>query len=73
MRWFTEVPGIASKVVLEAMLAFWLSWYVLPRRPEDGINSYVFSLAIRLTKGGKVALFLGSLFYRLDECVQSLI
>lgn len=57
------------------MLAFWLSWYVLPSSPEDGIHPYVFLLAVKLAKGEKLALapiFLGSLFYRLDECVQSL-
>lgn len=49
---------------------------MLPSGLEDGINSYVFPLVIRLAKGEKVALapiFLGSLFYRLDECVQSLV
>lgn len=56
VSYFTEGPGTASEVVLEAMLAFWLSWYVLPSGPEDGINSYVFPLVIRLAKGEKVAL-----------------
>lgn len=58
------------------MLDFWLSWYVLPSRCEDRINSFVFPLAIRLEKGEKIALrpiFLRSLFYRLDECVESLV
>lgn len=76
MSYFTERLGTASEVVLEAMLAFWLSWYVLSSGPEDGINSYVFPLAIKLAKGEKFALtpvFLGSLFYRLDKCVQSLV
>lgn len=48
----------------------------MPSGPEDGINAYVFPLAIRLARGEKVALaliFLGSLFYRLDECVHSLV
>lgn len=70
-----EGPGATSEVVLEVMLAFWLLWYVLPSGPKDDINYYVFPLAIRLAKGEKVALapiFLGSLYYRLDECVQSL-
>lgn len=61
---------------VEAILVFWLSCYVLPSGPEDGINSFVFPLAIRLAKGEKIALgpiFLGSLFYRLDECVRSLV
>lgn len=61
---------------LKAMLSFWLSWYVLSSGPEDSINAYVFPMAIRLARGEKVALapiFLGSLFYRLNECVQTLI
>lgn len=65
-----------SKVRLEAMLSFWLSWHVLLSGPEDGINAYVFPIAIRLARGEKVALtpiFLGSLFYRLYECVHNLI
>lgn len=61
-----------SEIVLEAMLAYWLSWYVLPSGHEDGINPYVFPIAIRLTKGTCFgAYFLGSLLYRLDECVQN--
>lgn len=73
---FSSGPGAASEVKVEAMLSFWLSWYVLTSGPEDGINAFVFPLAIHLARGEKVALasiFLGSLFYRLDECVQSLI
>lgn len=73
---FTNGPGVASEVRVEAMLSFWLSWYVLPSGPEDGLNAFVFPLAIRLARGEKIALapiFLGSLFHRLDECVQSLV
>lgn len=62
VTYFTEGPGTASEVRLEAMLVLWLSWYILPSGPEDEINSFVFSLAIRLGKGEKIALapiFLG--------------
>lgn len=48
--------------------------HVLLSGPEDGIHPYVFPLAIKLAKGERLALvpiFLGSLFYRLDECVQN--
>lgn len=75
VTYFTEGPGTASEVRLEAMLVLWLSLYILPSGPEDEINSFVFSLAIRLGKGEKIALapiFLG-LFYRLDEHVHSLV
>lgn len=42
---------------------------------EDGLNQYVFPLAIRLAKGERFALapiYLGSLCYRLDECVRNI-
>lgn len=76
VSFFTNGPGVASEVRVEAMLSFWLSWYILPSGPKDGLNAFVFPLAIHLARGEKVALapiFLGSLFYRLDECVQSLV
>lgn len=72
VSFFTSGPGVASEVRIEAMLSFWLSWYILPSGPEDGLNAFVFPLA----RGEKVALssiFLGSLFYRLDECILSLV
>lgn len=62
--------------MLEVMLAFWMSWYVLPSGLEDRINPYVFHLAIRPAKGERLALapiFLGSLFFRLYECVENLL
>lgn len=43
-------------MTLEAFLLCWMSRYILPRRPKDGINSYVFPLAIRLVKGIKLPL-----------------
>lgn len=48
---------------------------MLPRRPEDGTHPYVFPLAVKLAKEEKLAvapIFLGSLFYCLDECVDNL-
>lgn len=68
--------GAESEIVLEAMLSYWLSWYALPTGRADGINPYVSPLAIRLVRGEKLAMtpiFLGSLFFRLDECVQNLL
>lgn len=57
------------------MLVYWLSWYVLPSRPEDGISPYVFPLAVRLAKGGKIALapFFLALYFHLVECIQNLV
>lgn len=76
MSFFTNGPGIASEVRVEAMLSFWLSWYIFPSRPKDSLNAFVFPLTISLARGEKVALapiFLDSLFYRLDECIESLV
>lgn len=74
VSYFTEGAGVKTSIVLEAMVAFWLSWYVLPCGLEDEIHPYVFSLAVKLAKGEQLApalIFLGSLFFRLDECAQS--
>lgn len=64
------------RIEFETMLVHWLSWYVLPSGPEDGLNPYVFPLAIRLAKGERLALasiYFGSLFYRLDECIKNIV
>lgn len=48
----------------------------MPSGPTDGINPYVFPLTIKLAKVEKLALapiFLGSLFFNLDECAQNLL
>lgn len=53
---------------MEGLLTYWLSWFVLPRSLEDGLNSYVFPLAILLAKGENLplaSLYLGSLYARL--------
>lgn len=57
------------------MLSYSLSWYGLTKGPEDGPNAYVCPLAIRLARGDRRALasiYLGSLFYRLDQCVDNI-
>lgn len=44
--------------------------------PDDQINPYISPLVVMLAKGEKLALipiFLGSLFFRLDECAQNLV
>lgn len=58
-----------NNIEFEVMLAFWLSWYVFPNGPEDGLNSYMFPLAIGLARGHRLALapLPRSLFYCLDE------
>lgn len=70
MKYFTSGSGVKSELELEAMLAYWLSWYVFASGPEDGLNHYVFFLAVILGRGQKLALapiILGSLFCRLDD------
>lgn len=74
INYLTEGVGAKTKVVLETMLAFYLSWYILPSGPEDGIYPYVFPLAVKLVNSEQLALapiFLRSLFYQLEECVQN--
>lgn len=85
-RWFRLLlicfhPGILEgrgwkkNVTVEAFLSFWLSRYVLPSGPEDGINAYVFPLAVRLARGKKLSLgplYLGLLYARVDECVRNI-
>lgn len=61
--------------MLEALLSYWLSCFVLPSWPEGGLNSYVFPLAILITKCERLALaptYLGSLYTRLDECLANI-
>lgn len=53
VSFFTKGSGAASEVKAGAMLSFWLSWYVLSSGPEDGINAFVFPLAIRVARGKK--------------------
>lgn len=51
--------------------SLWLSWIVFPSGLEDGLSSYIFSLAILLAKGRKVALapiYLRSLYEHLGVC-----
>lgn len=60
---------------MEALLSYWLSRYILPSEPEDGINAYVFHLFVRLATGWKLLLrplYLGSLYAGLVECVQNI-
>ncbi|KAK9277971.1 hypothetical protein L1049_027528 [Liquidambar formosana] len=69
-------PGVGheSDYELEAFIAYWLCRHVLEGGPEDGINGWVFPLAIRLAGGTRLALaplFLGTLYHRLDMIKRS--
>lgn len=45
-----------SNFILEAFQPYWLSPYVLPSGPEDGLNHFVFLIAIQIVEGAKSAL-----------------
>lgn len=69
--YFVDGAGKDSPFQLEAFLAYWLSYFVFPGPPKDGVHSSVFSMEVMLAQGKKLALapwFLGSLFACLDEC-----
>lgn len=62
--------------MVEALLAYWLSWFFLPSGPEDGLNYYVNPLAILLVNGEKLALallYLRSLYAQFDDCMKNMI
>lgn len=51
IRYFDEGEGNQGALVLDVLLSYWLSWFVLPIRLEDDLNSSLFPLAILLVKG----------------------
>ncbi|KAE9452368.1 hypothetical protein C3L33_15731, partial [Rhododendron williamsianum] len=54
---------------MAGFFSFFLSYYVLPNYPIDGVSPAVFPLAVLLARGQPVALaplFLGSLYHQLD-------
>lgn len=60
-----------NEVQLAAFFAYWLSFFVFPSPLDDGLNPFLFPLAVLLAQKKPIALgswFLGSLFVRLDEC-----
>lgn len=64
------------EIEFKAILSYWLSRYVLLSSLEDDFDSYVFLFAISLAQGERLAIvpiYLGSLFYRLDECIQNIV
>lgn len=76
VRHFVIGMAIDSDLEFEAMLAYWLLWYVFPSDPEGDLNSYMFPLIIRWAKGERLALmpiYLGSLLYILDKCIRNIV
>lgn len=72
--YFREREECQKGVMVEALPLYWLSRIVFPSGLEDSINSYVFSIANRFTKGDKLALrpiYLGLMYARLDECANN--
>ncbi|KAF7140407.1 hypothetical protein RHSIM_Rhsim06G0084000 [Rhododendron simsii] len=62
-------PGLKKPAHLATFLAYWLTWYIFPGPPKDGVNTALFELAAILASGESVPLaplFLGTLFKRLD-------
>lgn len=54
VRYFRDGEGHWKGLIAKALLSYWLSQFILPSGLEDGINPYVFPLAISLR--GKEAL-----------------
>lgn len=60
-----EGKDISYKV--EAMGLYWLSWFELPSGPKDGLKAFVVGNSInKEEEDGPCALFLGSMFFKLD-------
>lgn len=51
IRYFKIGKGKNSGHHVQAMVAYWLSWFVLPTGPKHELNSFVFPLAIYWKKG----------------------
>ncbi|KAF7129433.1 hypothetical protein RHSIM_Rhsim10G0123400 [Rhododendron simsii] len=64
----TDGPGLKKPAHLAAFFAHWLTWYIFPGPPKDGVDTTLFELAAILASGESVPLaplFLGTLFKRL--------
>lgn len=72
---FEEGEGRKIIYQVEAFLVYWLSYFVYPSCHQDGLQSYVFALAVMLVKRKRFALatlYLGSLYARLDKCLHNI-
>lgn len=75
MTFFVKGEGRNAEFQLAAFFAYWLSYFVFPNPPDDGLNPFVFRMAVLLAQKKPVALgpwFLGSLYKRLDECGRNI-
>lgn len=76
LTYFTKGAGLNDEVQLMALFTYWLSYFVFPSPPYDGLNPFVFPVAVLLAQKKPVALrlwFLGSLFKSLDECGRHIV
>ncbi|KAG5544349.1 hypothetical protein RHGRI_016935 [Rhododendron griersonianum] len=48
-------PGLKEPAHLAAFLAYWLTWYIFPGPPKDGVDTALFELAAILASGESVA------------------
>lgn len=49
--YFEKGEGSKLDCIMEAFLAYWLSWYVLPSILKDELHPFVFLLSIQIAKG----------------------
>ncbi|GAV59211.1 hypothetical protein CFOL_v3_02742 [Cephalotus follicularis] len=68
---FDKGKGYNPKLNLATFISFWISRYVFPRLPIDGVNRGFFLLAIGISKGDAL-LFVGYLYKRLDLYKKSM-
>lgn len=75
MTFFVKGEGRNAEFQLAAFFAYWLSYFVFPSPPDDGLNPFMFRMAVLLAQKKPVALgpwFLGSLYKSLDECGRNI-
>ncbi|KAE9444591.1 hypothetical protein C3L33_23511, partial [Rhododendron williamsianum] len=68
-RDYVAGPQYNQRLYMAGFFSYFLSYFVLPDYPVDGLSQAVFLLAVLLARGQPVALaplFLGSLYRQLD-------
>lgn len=76
IRYFDKEEGRESGLVAEALLSTGYLGSFFGGGSKDGINPFVFQMAILLEKGERLALehlYLNLLYAILDECVNGII
>lgn len=74
LKFFDEGDGDRSYFIIEAFLANSLSRY-MSNKPEQGLNQYIFPLAILIAKCMRFALttmYLGFLYRGWNKCVRNI-